>query len=269
MDIPEEILAHYAEGREHGRLLGLGRLEFERTKDILGRVLPPAPGVVCDVGGGTGRYAAWLAAQGYTVHLLDPMASHVAQALAHAEESGAALASAVVGDARALPWPDGSADACLLLGPLYHLASRADRLLALREARRVLRPGGVLLAAGVSRFASALDGIRGGELRHAAFLDIVLQDLRTGEHRNDTANPRWFTTAYFHTPEDLCAEVVEAGFAEVTVRAVEGPAWLVGDLGALWADGTVRERVMTVLRLLEEEPSLLGASAHLVAGGVR
>jgi len=52
------------------------------------------------------------------------------------------LASAEVGDARHLPHGDATADAVLLLAPLYHLVEREDRLACLREIQRVLRPGG-------------------------------------------------------------------------------------------------------------------------------
>jgi ubiquinone/menaquinone biosynthesis C-methylase UbiE len=47
----------------------------------------------------------------------------------------------------------------LLLGPLYHLVQAEARQAALAESARVLRPGGVLVAAGISRWASALDGL--------------------------------------------------------------------------------------------------------------
>ena len=95
----------------------------------------------------------------------------------------------------------------LLLGPLYHLTERDDRLAAWREARRVLRPGGVVLAAAISRFASTLDGLRLGLFDDDAFAQIAERDLRDGQHRNPTGNPRYFTTTYFHRPEELRTEV--------------------------------------------------------------
>src|SRR5215204_2421405 len=139
--LPPEIDSHYAAGLEGSRLArGSGRLELARTQEVLRRFLPPPPAVVADVGG-PGHYACWLAGLGYEVHLYDPVPLHVAQA----EEASRArptqpIASCTVGDARALGRPDDSTDAVLLLGPLYHLTSRADRLAALTEARRVLRP---------------------------------------------------------------------------------------------------------------------------------
>ena len=64
-----------------------------------------------------------------------------------------------VGDARELTFNDGVADGVLLLGPLYHLTDAPERRRALRETYRVLRPGGVMFAAAISRCASTLDGV--------------------------------------------------------------------------------------------------------------
>lgn len=270
MDLPEDVHAYCDRGREQSRLdRGAGRLEAIRTTELLDRWLPPAPAVVLDVGGAAGRYAVPLAERGYDVHLVDPVPLHVAQA---AEASAAAvrpLASVTLGDARALPFPDASADAVLLLGPLYHLTEAADRHRALAEASRVLRPGGVVVAAGISRFASTADGVAGGYVADARFAAIMEHDVRTGEHRNDDGVPGWFATAYFHRPEELVDEVRAAGLEADGPVAVEGLGGFAPDLDPLLDDDAVRERLLAALRRVEREPSLLGASAHLLVAGVR
>ena len=158
---PREVLDFYARGQEDERLdCDEGKLERCRTEELLLRHLPVPPAVVLDVGGGTGQYATWLAARGYTVHLVDPVPLHLEQARARsAAQPHAPLASVSGGDARRLDWADGQVDAVLLLGPLYHLTERSERLCALNEAWRVLHPNGVVLVAAISRFASALDGL--------------------------------------------------------------------------------------------------------------
>lgn len=263
----EEIAAYYAQGLERDRLAsGPGALEFARTRALLEQYLPPAPAVIADVGGGPGRYAVWLAERGYRVDLVDPVALHVAQArMAASSRPGAALASAEVGDARALRLPDANADAVLLLGPLYHLAERAERLQALAEARRVCRQGGVIIAAAISRFASTLDGLRGGYLEDPTFAAIAAGDRRDGRHRNPTGDPAYFTTAYFHRPEELAAECAAAGLVHEATLAVEGPGWFLPDLDARLADERRRAVLLAALAALEAEPTLLGVSAHLLA----
>ena len=261
-----DIAAFYAQGVERDRLgAGPGVLEFVRTQIILERYLPAPPAVIVDVGGGPGRYSVWLAERGYDVHLVDAVPLHIEQARAAARDRGARLASADVGDARRLRLPDESADAVLVMGPLYHLPERDHRLEALAEARRVCRAGGVIIGAAISRFASTLDGLLNGYLEDPAFADVAASDLRDGRHRNPTGNPAYFTTAYFHRPEALAAELAMAGLAHEATLAVEGPAWLLSDLDERLADDRRRSVLFAALTALEAEPALLGASAHLLA----
>jgi ubiquinone/menaquinone biosynthesis C-methylase UbiE len=263
----EAIAAYYDLGLERDRLTaGQGALELARTQVLLQRHLPAPPAVLADVGGGPGRYALWLAERGYRVHLVDPVPLHIEQARAAANDRrGVELASAEVGDARALQLSDMTVDAVLLLGPLYHLPERADRLQALAEARRVCRPGGVIIAAAISRFASTLDGLRGGYLEDAAFAAVAATDREHGRHRNPTRNPAYFTTAYFHRPEELTEECAAAGLTPVATLAIEGPAWLLANLDVRLADERRRTVLLDALSALEAEPTLLGASAHLLA----
>ena len=264
--IASEIFNYYNDGKEERRLkASLGRLERTRTWEILERHLPPAPSRLLDVGGGTGVYALPLANRGYQVHLIDPVPTHVERARALSKASDTPLVSADVGEARRLQVPDATFDVVLLFGPLYHLTDRRDRVAALGEARRVLVPDGLLLAAYISRFASAYDGIQEGALRDATFAAIVERDLTDGIHHNPTNRPEWFTTAYFHRPEEIRPEIEEAGLRFDNLIAVEGPGWMNQDLDTWLDDDVARERLLHVLRLLEGEPSLVGASAHMVA----
>jgi SAM-dependent methyltransferase len=266
---PDEVLGYYARGGERERLdEAYFPLERARTEELVRRHLPPPPGVVLDVGGAAGAYAFWLAEAGYEVHLVDPVPLHVQQAEeASRGRTERRLASARVGDARRLAFADASAEAVLLLGPLYHLTERADRLAALAEARRVLKPGGLVFAAAISRFASLLEGLRGPLFDHDAFARIVEQDLADGQHRNDTGVADFFTTAFFHHPGELGAEVSDAGFDLAGVFALEGPGAFVSGFARRWADPKARGRLLDLVRRVERQPALLGASPHLLAVG--
>jgi SAM-dependent methyltransferase len=256
------LLSHYGTGVEHARLQGGGsRIELARTKALLEGFMPPPPARILDVGGGPGASAAWLAGSGYTVHLVDPVPLHVEQAAASAAGSERPF-TAALGDARALDERDATHDVVLMLGPLYHLVNRDERIRALAEARRVARPGEIVAAAAISRFASLLDGLRSGYPGSPTFDSIVERDLREGQHRNPGGETEFFTTAYFHRPDELEHEVRDAQLELDAVFGVEGPGWL---LWELWDDPRGRENILRVARAVEREPTLLGASSHLLA----
>lgn len=266
--ISKEIAKFYHEVPEENRLaVGPSQLEFARTKEIVNRCLPSPPATVLDIGGAAGAYSLWLAELGYQVHLLDASTRLVEEARRRSEAAVHRLSSSQVGDARSLPFNDEVADAVLLLGPLYHLTEASERRRALQEALRVLRPNGVLFAAAISRYASALDGIARDLFADPAFAPIVQQDLAQGQHRNATDNWDYFTTAYFHRPEELQSEVAAVGFHSPTVFGLEGPGWVFSDFEARWADPRKREDLLRIARALETESPIMGLSAHLLAVG--
>lgn len=268
-DSLDRIVGFYRDAEEASRLAsGWFQLEHARTQELLLRYLPPAPATIIDAGGGAGIYACWLAKLGYQVHLIDVVAKHIEQArIASANQPDHPLASAEVGDARRLPHADSTADAILLLGPLYHLVEKQDRLACLREAFRVLRPGGILCGAAISHFASLLDSLSHGFFDDPGFVPILEGDLDHGQHRNSTGNPLYFTDAFFHRPGELSREFLAAGFQVLEVLPIEGPGWLARDFDRLWNDPNQRERLLAAVRKLEREPSVLGATSHILAIG--
>jgi ubiquinone/menaquinone biosynthesis C-methylase UbiE len=263
-----DIKAFYDRAPEESRLeVGAFRLEETRTRELILRHAPRPPAKVIDVGGAAGAYAFWLAELGYEVRLVDAVARLVEVARAKNESAAERLVSCDVGDARALPHQDESADMLLLLGPLYHLVDSADRSTALGEAFRVIRPGGVLVAAGISRFASLLDGLSRDLLHDREFAGIVERDLLDGNHRNTTGRLEFFTTAYFHHPQELRGEIAAAGFDVSGLYGVEGPAWILDDFLERWNDEERRSMIIETARALESEPSTIGCSAHLIVVG--
>ncbi len=258
--VDDLLHAYYARGQERDRLAhGVGCLEFLRTIDVIERTLPPAPAVVADIGGGPGRYTDWLIDLGHTVLHRDVVADHVQ----HIRSRHPQLDTRV-GDARSLDLPDGCVDAVLLLGPIYHLRERSDRLQALRESRRIVRGSGVVHVAAISRWAARLDGILVQRLHEdrPQLAEIVNEAERTGWMR--PAHDGAFTCAT-HTPAELRTEVGEAGLEIESLVTLEGIGFALADIDARLDDPVQRALVLDTLRSVESVPDLLGVGPHLLA----
>jgi 2-polyprenyl-3-methyl-5-hydroxy-6-metoxy-1,4-benzoquinol methylase len=236
---------------------GHGQLEFLRTQELLRRLLPVPPATILDVGGATGIHARWLAADGYSVTLVDPVVEHVEKAAA------AGTFAAVIGDARQLEQDDSSFDVTLLLGPLYHLVEAADRAQALAEAARVTRPGGMVVAAGISRYAGLLEYGNNGRLAEDN-LHLFTDALATGRNYDD---PTGFTNAHFHHADELRSEFENAGLADIAVLGVEGPAAPSLDNATLDEVPRLLPSAILLARLLETDSLMMSASLHFLAFG--
>jgi SAM-dependent methyltransferase len=270
---------HYELGEEAERLSssGAGRLEFERTQEIVLRHLPPAPATVADIGGGPGQYSLWLAGLGYRVVHRDIVPLHVHQVRAAAAarpawEAGRVPAGLVIdsalGDARELDLADASVDAVLLLGPLYHLTRRADRVQALCEARRIVRPGGPVFAVGISRWAARLDGMLRLKMYEQvpAAAGLIGSVERTGVL--PALRPGGFN-GFTHRPGQLRGEFRSAGLEVADLVCVEGAAFLLNDLDDRAADDRAWQVIVDTARAHERVAELMGLGSHLLATGVR
>ncbi|OEU86851.1 SAM-dependent methyltransferase [Streptomyces abyssalis] len=267
IEIAPEVMRFYAATINEADRLSTsadGTLEMVRTQELLRRYLPAAPASVLDVGGGPGAHAKWLVDDGYTVHLVDPVPRHI--------EAAKQLSGCTVelGDARELTAADASFDVVLLLGPLYHLLERDQRDRALAEAWRVLRPGGLLAAAGINRYASLFEHTAFAHLHKDSVRESIGNILATRIHDGKKA----FTAAYFHSGAELRDEVAEAGFEHAEVFGIEGPTW--GMLkateqftGDSIVDSPLFASALTAARMAEPYPDLLAASSHLLTVGRR
>jgi SAM-dependent methyltransferase len=262
-----QVLEYYERHTEWDRLAdGRGRLEFLRTTEIVLRNLPPPPAVIADIGGGPGRYTLWLAERGYQVEHRDLVPRHVRELTQQARDLPGVRTA--VADARDLDLADDAVDAVLLFGPLYHLSRRADRLRALAEANRIVRPGGPVFAAAVSRWAPRILAELHAQLytRIPALGEEISRAERTGELPRLTQGS-WF--GYCHRPQQLRAELNAAGLDVADLVSVDVPALLMADITERMNDPVDRAAVLDAARALERVPEMLGVGPHLLATAVR
>jgi SAM-dependent methyltransferase len=224
----------------------------------------PAQGSVLDCGGGPGRYSIWLARKGYELTLFDLSAGCLQYAGAQATAAGVRL-RCEQGTATDLGRFDaGEFHAVLLLGPLYHLLELDDRRRALTEAVRVLRPGGVLAAAFITRTAPlryVAKEMAGsvGDL-YGPMINVI---TRGRDDSFPPADDEHFH-AYFVYPGEVGPLLRGAGLEVVGLFAAEGFVSMIDEsVNAL--DGEEWEAWVDLNLRMAAEPSLLSGAEHVIA----
>lgn len=275
--IDTAVLAGYNAGIERDRLrAGIGLIEFERTKEILLSELPKAPAVIYDIGGGYGEYSWWLSSLGYEVHLFDLSETNIKLSGELAGEyRGVALKSAMVCDARSIPRPDKSADAILLMGPLYSITEYEERILAIKESYRLLKDGGMLFSAALTPYSVLVsrlavyhenDTKKRKELDDPAVMSMIERALADGCYINPEKKiANGIGSSHLHTAKALREELSCGGFDTQAVHGVMGGAWLAPNLNGLLENDETREVLMRTVRMLDAHEEIIGLSGHMLA----
>ena len=275
--IDTAVLAGYNAGIERDRLrTGIGLIEFERTKEILLEKLPKPPAVIYDIGGAYGEYSWWLASLGYEVHLFDLSETNIAMSTELATDyPGVKLASATVCDARSIPRPDKSADAVLLMGPLYSITEYEERILAIRESRRLLKDDGILFSAALTPYSVLvprialyhIDGTaKRRELDDPAVISMIERALEDGCYCNPEKKiASGLGSSHLHTAKALREELSRGEFYTATVHGIMGGAWLAPNLDELLANEETKAVLMKTVRMLDTHEEIIGLSGHLLA----
>lgn len=140
------VEAYYAQYDEDARFLRKSRqTEYLTTMRYIQKYLFSGARIL-EIGAGTGRYSITLAKQGYSVDAVELLPKHLA--ILKQKSKGNSNFRIFEGNAVDLDFIDsGAYDVVLLLGPMYHLFSEADKSKALAEAIRVAKPNGIIFAA--------------------------------------------------------------------------------------------------------------------------
>ena len=248
--------------------LGTHRVEYGITLRALQDHLPPAPSRIVDIGGGVGRYAIELTRRRHDVTITDVSRRCLDLARRKAAEAGMALAGCHRADARDLSaFEDDHFDAALLMGPLYHLLAHSQRLEAVREAQRVLRPGGRVFAAFIARYAVVQYGLAERPEYIAESGEELETILQTGEYRRPEGSSG-FIDAWFAHPAEVAPLMEEGGFQPLALLGCECLACFMEEkINA--AEDELHEQWLDLLYGLAGEPSLLGGSGHMLYVGCK
>jgi hypothetical protein len=110
-----------------------------------------------------------------------------------------------------------------------------------------------------------MDGMNKGVIYSK--LDVVEEDLISGKHWKTGVNDLTSPYLYLHQPVEFQEEIIQAGFKEVVLKAIEGPIWQEALVASLRKDSIGWARLLCILETIEEEQSIIGASAHIMGIG--
>ena len=246
---------YYNRYDEDGRLLSRhGQVEYLTTMKYIRACLEgiSEPNIL-EVGAGTGRYSVTLAKQGYRVTAVELTAHNLE--LLKAKLDGSEPLTAMRGNATDLSaLPDGAYDLTMLLGPMYHLYTREDKLKALAEAVRVTRPGGYILVAYCMNEPTVIQYVFGkNKLSEVMDLNMVTPDWHCVSEPKDLFE--------MVRTEEIAALDAEVPVKRVKLVATDGATNYMRDCIDAMDDDTFA-KWMDYHFTICERPDLIGASHH-------
>lgn len=262
--ISRNIELFYNKASEETRLnKGLGIFEFERIKYLIEKFITKPTSKILDVGGGTGKYSEWLAKKGHKVHLVEPIPKHlkIATERNHRNKTKFTIHS---GESQNLMFKNNYADMVILHGPLYHLQNQQERNKTIQEARRVVKPNGIILAFAINYTASTLVGLMNGLIHKKAFFKMCKEELTSGLHNPPEEYPWLLAEAYYHNPTILKNEFLNQNLTYLNTYAVEGMTWLDKNFFKNMENIQRKETLMELIKITETDNNLLSLSPHIM-----
>lgn len=268
----EEVKNYYDENAlKEWERLERHRLEFDITKKILDNYIgkDSENGLkIADIGGGPGRYSLHLAGKGHDVTLVDLSCENICLAIQKSEEMGIALDGVFCANVLDLDiLEDNCYDACLLMGPLYHLLEQTDRENAVKEVLAKLKTGGIIISTFISRFAPTCDYLKNYPEAILEQEESLIYVTDKGDNIPSEENPG-FTHAYFSTSDESKKLMESCGVKTIRFSAVESIACLC-ESKLYELDEETYEKWVDFIYAISTEPSILGASEHLIHVGVK
>lgn len=250
---------YYNKFNEDKRLVSRhGQVEFHTTMHYILRFAKElqtdggTPLRVIDIGAGTGRYSAALAAQGFDVTAVELVKYNLG--ILKQKHPGI---RAYHGNALKLKrFADDSFDLTLLFGPMYHLHSDGEQRQALSEAKRVTRPGGIVMVAYVMNDYSVM--------KYGFMENHIAACVKNGELTENFQIRHNEEALYDYMRLEAIDALNEAvGLTRIRIIAPDGPADYIRPVLNAMDEETFALFLEYQLKNCER-PELLGASSHTV-----
>ena len=249
-----ELEKYYNKFNEDKRLLRRhGNVEYVTSMKYIHEYLDQdKQDKILDIGAGTGRYASALMAEGYSVKAVELVKRNIDVFLERVPG-----ADVVQGDARNMPFiPDATADITLLLGPLYHLIGDEQKLMALKEAKRVTKPDGFVFVAYLMNEYSILSYCFDEE----RIADLMARGVVDNDFHIRAQDDELYD---YVRMEDVNRLNAMAGLERVTVFSPDGAADYMRTRLNRMSDETFRLFIEYQKRI-SERMDLIGAGSHIV-----
>ncbi|MCG7499569.1 class I SAM-dependent methyltransferase [Vibrio sp. Of7-15] len=257
--VQEEYLGYYANFDEEKRLTcqNITRIEFDTTINQLSDFMPECQ-TLTELGAATGRYSLFYAQEGIEVTAVELVPELIAQLKENADKKGL---NVHIHEANATRVPfisDNSQDVVLILGPLYHIQSQSEREAVMKEAHRIVKDGGIVAVAYISRFFVA--GLL-AKMSPSLVTPEVLSELNETGLVTTSEVDAFFRTGYFASPSEIEVLVESSGFSLVKHISTDGFSRYIGqEINALTE--TQYQAWLSYHLSNCDEPSLLGSSNH-------
>lgn len=257
MDTVNYVEEYYNNYDEEGRLLRrYGQVEYITTMTYIHKFLPESGRENCrilEVGAGTGRYSIALAQEGYAVdsvelveHNLTILKSKITADYNITARQGNALDLSAYGDE--------TFDMTLILGPMYHLYTEEDKKRALKEAIRVTKPGGHILAAYCMNEATILQYCFGeNKLGECMQKNMLTEDFHCISKPEDLFE--------LVRTEDIISLTEGMGVTRINLVASDGAANYMRDIIDSMDEEVYKQFIRYHLSVCERQ-DLIGATNH-------
>lgn len=230
-----------------------GRVQFAVQAHHIKRLIKPGKKVI-DIGGGTGRYSIELLKHGCKVALTDLSEAFLKKAETEIWQlglEGGLLGITQQNAVKLDAFKNAQFDHALVLAPLFFMDAQAERLSALREAARVVKPGGFIFLT----LPSSLRCV--AEMFYVPNLKFRLVAL--GNHSKNLAQ----ALGGLNHPDTVCRLIADSGLELKETYGADSAAGMAFEkIDEMATSEENWGKMLDVLIKLSDNPAIAGLSSH-------